>query len=162
MNEVAVFIDTQLWIFAQKAPVESKFADPSEYKNALRRHQKAQQFVKKQVGSTRIAMTLHQLFEIYHALAFRGSKVPRERAKDYCTTLLHSKFMIWYPISVVDVEMSLKKSQESGVAAWDFVCVLPLYKDVSTLYTCDKHFQNASFSALGVPIENPLDEWFVL
>jgi hypothetical protein len=161
VNELAVFIDTQLWIFAQKVPVESNFTDPSECATALKRHQKAQQFMKRQISSTRIAMTLHQLFEIYHALAFRGSKVPRERAKEYCTTLLHSKFMIWYSISSFDVEAALNRSQESGVAVWDFACVLPLYKDVSTLYTCDKHFQNTSFSALGIPIENPIDEWFV-
>ena len=70
--------------------------------------------------------------------------------------------MKWYEISSDVIENAIKLSAESGIHAWDFACILPLYKDVTTLYSCDKHFKHHSIQSLGIPIENPVSKWFIL
>lgn len=160
--EMAIFIDTQLWVFAQKAPDEQRIANSTDYNSAFEIFSIAHDFLEKQIMVHQIAMTFHQLFEIYHALGFLGFKLPLDFVQEYCTTLLNASFMKWYEISPETMENALKSSSESGIHVWDYACVLPLYRDVTMLYSCDKHFQHESFKTLGVPIENPIKKWFTV
>ncbi|HME55270.1 MAG TPA: hypothetical protein VKM55_23885 [Candidatus Lokiarchaeia archaeon] len=159
---MAIFIDTQIWIFAQKTPNEAKYQDPSDLESAREIFTAAHEFLEDQISSSQIAMTYHQLLEIYHALGFLGLKLPLDFVQHYCSMLLQASFMKWYEISREVMENALKMSAESGIHVWDFACVLPIYKDVTILYSCDKHFEHQSFKLLGVPIENPVKKWFIL
>ncbi|HDZ19222.1 MAG TPA: hypothetical protein ENH75_13055 [archaeon] len=107
-------------------------------------------------------MTNHQLCEIYHSLAFRGTRLPAEFVSAYCNQLLSSKFMRWYQVLVSHVKQAVIFSIKSQIHIWDYLCVLPLYKDVEIIYSCDKHFKHDTFQSLGPKIENPLDNWITL
>ncbi len=159
---MAIYIDTEIWIFAQKIPDLSKFQNELKYQNALRLHKKASEFLSQKIIESEINMTYHQLCEIYHSLAFRGTRLPAEFVSSYCNQLLTSKFMYWYQVLVSHVEQAIIFSKKSHIHIWDYLCILPLYKDVEIIYTCDKHFNHDTFQSLGTKIENPLDKWITL
>ncbi len=159
---MTIFIDTEIWIFAQKIPDRSNFQDTSEYDNALDLHLKSNEFLKHKIIENEISMTNHQICEIFHALAFRGKKAPISMASRYCNHLLSSKFMHWYQIFDKHVKEAIELSMKSGIHIWDYICVLPLYNDVEILYSCDEHFKHKSFKSLGPKIENPLDIWITV
>lgn len=162
MVKMTIFIDTEIWIFAQKIPDLSNFQDISEYDNALNLHQKSSEFLKQKIIESEISMTNHQICEIFHALAFRGKKASKTIASKYCNQLLSSKFMHWYQIFDKHVKRAVELSMKSGIHIWDYICVLPLYNDVEILYSCDEHFKHKSFKSLGPKIENPLNIWITL
>ena len=157
-----IFIDTEIWIFAQKIPDRSNFQKASEYENALDLHQKSSEFLKQKIIESEISMTNHQLCEIFHALAFRGKKAPKTIASKYCIHLLSSKFMHWYQVLDKHVKEAIELSLKSAIHIWDYICVLPLYNDVEILYSCDEHFKHSSFQSLGPEIQNPIKEWLTL
>jgi len=160
--KMTIFIDTEIWIFAQKIPDRSNFQDTSEYDNDLDLHQKSSEFLKQKIIESEISMTNHQLCEIFHALAFRGKKASKTIASKYCNQLLSSKFMHWYQVFDKHVKEAVELSMKSGIHIWDYICVLPLYNDVEILYSCDEHFKHKSFKSLGPKIENPLNIWITL
>lgn len=160
--KLAIFIDTELWIFAQKAPNPSEAPNDSDYKRALQLHKLSSDFIKQKISQNEISMTYHQLCEIYHVLGFRGMRLPKEFVQEYCFKLLQAKFMRWYQISPENLQQAINLSNRSNIHIWDFLCVLPLYEDVNVIYTCDEHFKHPSFQSLGPPIKNPLNEWLVL
>ncbi len=162
MINIKIFIDTELWIFAQKVPDNSKFVNNSDFKKALELHKQSSEFIKQKINEDRISMTYHQLCEIYHVLGFRGMRLPHEFVQTYCFQLIHGKFMDWYQITPIDIEQAINFSKQSGIHIWDYLCVLPLYKEVEILYTCDAHFKHASFQSLGPIIKNPLKDWIGL
>ena len=159
---MTIFIDTEIWIFAQKIPDRLNFQDKSEYQNALNLHQKSSEFLKQKIIESEISMTTHQICEIFHALAYRGKKLPKTTAFEYCNQLLSSRFMHWYQGLNKHVKEAIEISVKSGIHIWDYICVLPLYNDVDILYSCDEHFKHESFQSLGPKVENPFDVWITL
>ena len=157
-----IYIDTELWVFAQKSPDPSRFKDRAEYKRMLGFHVKSREFLKEQFANNSISMTSHQLFEIYHALGFRGQKMEPLELLEYCRKLTSNKIITWYRISNDIITRAINLSANSRVHIWDYICVLPLYKDVEIIYSCDEHFKHDTFQSLGPKIKNPLEEWITL
>jgi len=160
--KLSIFIDTEIWVFAQKRPDPSKFPNKAEFEKWERYHKLTKEFLIQKSDEYEISMTSHQFCEIFHALAFRGMKLPIDFVNEFCLQIIRNKFVRWYQINQEHVKKAMKLSTQSGIHIWDYICVLPLYKDVKTLYTCDSHFKDASFQSLGTPIENPIGEWFGL
>ena len=159
---MTIFIDTEIWIFAQKIPDPSNFQDKSEYSKAFNLHQKSNKFLRQKIIENEISMTNHQISEIFHALAYRGKKIQKNIASKYCNQLLSSKFMHWYQVLDKHVKKAIEFSTISNIHIWDYICVLPLCNDVEILYSCDEHFKHKSFQSLGPKVVNPLKIWITL
>ncbi|TFG04180.1 MAG: hypothetical protein EU536_05070 [Promethearchaeota archaeon] len=157
-----IFIDTQIWIFARKSPDKQRFTALSKYNLFQDFHQQALEFLANVIKENIICMTFHQLFEIYHSLAFRGRKQIIQDVKKFCSELLNSKFIHWYSITETQISDCLKLSAQSNIHIWDYVCIVPLIQDVDVLYSCDRHFQDPTFSQFKKPILNPLNKWFLI
>ena len=157
-----LFIDTEIWIFAQKIPLKSKFQTATEYKKYYTLHEKAKEFLIQKISNDEICMTFHQLCEIFHSLAFRGKRFSKEKAKKYCSLLIKSDFIYWYPIELKDIINATQLSSESNIHIWDYLCIIPIYKAVDVIFTCDQHFQHSSFQNMGPPVKNPIGEWITL
>ena len=157
-----VFIDTEIWIFSKKKPKSEKFSKESDFQNANKFHEKAIKFLKNQISQNEIFMTYHQLCEIFHILGFRGMRIPLDNVQRYCFQLLTSEFIIWHQNTIKHVNKALDMSLQSGIHIWDYLCVLPIYKEIDVMYSCDVHFKHESFKSLGPKIENPLNMWITL
>ncbi|MEX2683645.1 MAG: hypothetical protein Q6373_018865 [Candidatus Sigynarchaeota archaeon] len=157
-----IFIDTQLWIYAQKEPDPNRFPTKVEYERMLGFHQKADSFLQRQVKQSVIAMTYHQLAEIYHDLAFQGQRIDNDFCAQFCSTMLRSRFMKWFPMTETHIQESLRLSTKSGIHVWDYLCILPVIQNVDVLYTCDSHFQHETFTSFQRPIHNPVGEWIAI
>lgn len=162
MVKISVFIDTQLWVFALKIPETSNFNSKTEYEIAIQRYKLASAFLKLKLSTAEILMTNFQLSELFHALGFRGAKLPLHYVQEYCTELLRGEYMHWYNVKNEDVKRAIELSTQSKIHIWDYLCVLPLYKDADVLYSCDEHFENDTFKSLGVLIDNPINEWTII
>jgi predicted nucleic acid-binding protein len=157
-----IFIDTEIWVFSRKSPDRKQFLDASKYKLFLDFHNKSVEFLVKAIENNIICMTYHQLLEIYHSLAFRGRKEIAQEASKFCAELLSSKFIHWYSITESQISECLKLSAQSNIHVWDYICIFPLINNVDVLYSCDSHFQDATFSQFKKPILNPLDKWILI
>ena len=157
-----IFIDTQIWVFAQKKPIKSNFSTINEYKQSIKIHKQSHDFITEQIRKNQIALTFHQLSEIYHAFAFRGQKIPVDFSEKYCLSLMNANFCKFYPLEKKHFQDAIFKSKESGIHIWDYLCILPLLSDMEIAYSCDKHFQSHDFKQLLPKIENPIGKWFVL
>jgi len=157
-----IFIDTQIWVFSRKSPDRKRFSDPSKYNLFLDLHNQALEFLTKAIEKNVICMTFHQLLEIFHSFAFRGRKEIIQDAKKFCSELLSSKFIHWYSITETQVSECLNLSAQSNIHIWDYICIVPLIDDVDVLYSCDSHFQDATFSQFKKPILNPLNKWILI
>lgn len=156
-----IFIDTQLWVFALKVPNEQDFNSNPEFKNALNNYNMANSFLKNKLENDEICMTNLQLGEIYHALGFRGKKLPLDYVQNYCISLLTGDFMHWYSINNNILQRAIELSKLSKIHIWDYLCILPVYKDISIIFSCDQHFTDDTFRSLGPSIENPIRDWLV-
>jgi len=156
---VNVFVDTEIWSFAQKTPVREKFEDELEYKKFSKAHVKAKKFLKRILIEEIIYMSLHQVAEIFHVLGFRGYKLPMDFVVGYVNDLLLSERIVKIPVTVSHVKEALKLSKESGIHVWDFLCIIPIKEYIDIIYTVDKHFLHETFQKLGIKIENPLKIW---
>jgi len=161
-QKVNSFIDTEIWSFSQKTPEKDKFDSKEDFNKTLALHKNANTFLKKQIQENQILMTYHQLAEIFHVLGFRGKKMTLSWLQNFCSSLLSSRFIIWFEINENHLKKSLKMSIESSIHIWDFLCVVPLLDEVDILYSCDKHFLDPSIQSLGPEVVNPLNEWIVL
>ena len=157
-----VFIDTQIWVFAQKKPIKSNYPITNEYEKAIRIHKQSHNIIVEQIEKNQIAMTFHQLSEIYHAFAFRGQKIPIEFSEKFCLSLISANFCKFYPLEKKHFQDAISMSKESGINIWDYLCILPLLSDIEIAYSCDKHFQSVDFKRLLPKIENPVGKWFLL
>lgn len=157
-----IFIDTQLWVFAQKKPSKEKFTENNLYEEFLSLHEKSKIFLSEKIRSEEIAITIHQLGEIYHSLAFRGDKLSRAFCVNYCEQLIDAQFLHWYPLTFDHIRQCLKLSSENGIHVWDYICVVPLIHDIDEIFSCDIHFQDESFRKFTKSIINPLDRWMTL
>lgn len=162
MVKIAVFIDTQLWVFALKIPEKSNFNNQLDYEKAIQRNQKASDFLKINLNNVRILMTTFQLCELFHVLAYRGTRLPLPFVQEFCFQLLSGEYMRWYDVNSEDLKRAIELSVHNKIHIWDYLCVLPLYQDADVLYSCDEHFKNDSFKLLGPSIENPIQDWMVL
>lgn len=154
-----LFIDTQIWVFAQKKPKKEKFAEIDIFKEFLKNHNEAKTFLRDKLQKEEIAMTYHQLGEIFHSLAFRGDKLSLEFCMNYCKQLLYAQFLHFYPTTRNHIKRCITLSNDTGIHIWDYICVMPLIHEISEIYSCDIHFQHDTFKKLGKPIINPLERW---
>lgn len=154
-----VFVDTEIWSFAQKTPVKEKFKSKLEYEIFLRAHMEAKKFLKKVLSEETIYMSLHQVVEIFHVLGFRGFKLPVNFVIEYVNALILSERVVKIPITASHIQEALKLSRESGIHIWDFLCITPIKEYIDRIYTVDRHFLHKTFQKLGIKIENPLKIW---
>lgn len=157
-----IFIDTQIWIFAQKKPKKEKFQKISAYNNFLGLHNDAKVFLEQKLQTEDIAITYHQLGEIYHSLAFRGNKLKREFCLNYCNQLIEAEFVNLYPITSDQVKQCIRISCDTGIHVWDYMCIIPIIHTITEIFSCDTHFQHDSFKEFGKTISNPLNAWMTL
>ncbi|MDP6459693.1 MAG: hypothetical protein QF829_02755 [Candidatus Hydrothermarchaeota archaeon] len=153
---MGIFIDTEIWSFAQKKPVKSKFNDG--YEKALKMHSKSQDFLLQNIDKE-ILMSYHQIAKIYHVLGYRGFRLPMEFTLKYVRSLLQAENIIKYEVTREHIEDAIDASKRSGIHIWDFLCVLPVSQDLDIIYTCDQHFLHDEFKKLNAEIINPIDEW---
>ncbi len=154
-----VFVDTEIWSFAQKVPAKEKFMDKLKYEKFLKAHIEAKSFLKKVLSEEIIYMSLHQVAEIFHVLGFRGFKLPIDFVTEYVNALILSERVIKIPVTINHFQEALKLSKESGIHIWDFLCIIPIKEYIDRIYTVDKHFLHKTFQKLGIKIENPLKIW---
>lgn len=153
---MGIFIDTEIWSFAQKKPVKSKFNDG--YEEALEMHSKSKEFLLQNIDKE-ILMSYHQIAEIYHVLAYRGFRLPISFVQEYVRNLLQAENIIKYEVTRERIEDAIEASKRSGIHIWDFLCVLPVSHDLDIIYTCDQHFLHDEFKRLKAEIINPIGEW---
>ncbi len=97
---IKAFVDTEIWVLAKKKPVREKFKSKSDYEKALKIHKGCREFFEKEFDNLRIYMTLHQVAEIFHVLAFRGHKIPLDEAFAIADGLMKDDSIIKVPILV--------------------------------------------------------------
>lgn len=153
-----IFIDTQLWVYAFKKPRE-KFRDNITYEKALQLHTKANEFIRNALLDNTVYITTHQLAEIFHALAFRGTRMNRENALRIVEKLTKSSRTVIIEVKKRHYKEALKLSSTSGIHIWDYLCILPLKGVIDVAYTNDKHFLHPTIKSLVPQVENPLEEW---
>ena len=154
-----IFIDTQIWAYAFKRPSQQFFRNKEEYERAFSIHQKANEFLQKALTEDTIYITTHQLAEIFHVLAYRGSRVNTIRAYDILESIIKSMRTVIVEISRKHYREAMRLSSLSGIHVWDFLCVLPIRKNIDIAYTNDKHFLHPTLKNLLPRIENPVEIW---
>jgi len=152
-------IDTQIWIYSKKIPKKELYDSENDFENALELHNKAVEFFSNLPEKTIIFFSIHQLGELYHALSFRGRKIPHEKTKKFLDQLFNSKNVKIIPYTENDLKKGMELSSITKIHVWDFLCVLPLVNSISILYSNDIHFNDKIFRNLGLKIKNPLSVW---
>ena len=122
---IKAFVDTEIWSLAKKKPVKEKFESKSDYKRALKIHERCKKFFEK----LRIYISLHQIAGIFHVQAFRGHRISLSKASTIVESLIDEY-----------LKESLRESKETGIRVWDFLCFIPLKNYVEVIYTLNKHF----------------------
>ncbi len=158
---IKAFVDTEIWVLAKKKPVREKFKSKSDYEKALKIHKGCREFFEKEFDNLRIYMTLHQVAEIFHVLAFRGHKIPLNEAFAIADGLMKDDSIIKVPILAEHVIESIIASKETGIHIWDFLCFIPLKNYVEVIYSLDKHFLEIG-KRYNVKVVNPAQEWLIL
>jgi len=156
---MGIFIDTEIWSFAQKKPDKKKFGEG--YEKALEMHKKSKGFLLQKVDEE-ILMSYHQILEIYHILSFRGLKIPKDFALEYVNGILGAENILKREATPEHCRAAIEASARSGIHVWDFLCILPVVEEVDAIYTCDRHFLNDEFKRLAAEVINPLGEWITL
>jgi len=155
------FVDTEIWSLAKKRPVRKKFKSESDYKRALKMHESCREFFKEEFDKLRVYMSLHQVAEIFHVLAFRGFKIPLEEALAIVKGIMEDDRIVKVPVLAEHLEESFTMSKETGIHVWDFLCFVPLKNYVDVIYSLDKHFITIG-KLYGVEVLNPAQEWLNL
>ena len=157
-----IFVDTEIWAFAQKIPDKARFETERDFKEAMKLHKEASPFLEAKIGTEMVFMTTHQLAELFHVLAFRGLKLPKDFAESYIKALTTSTSVRLRTVTPFHIERSIEMSRRSGIHIWDFICIIPLIEDIERIYTCDQHFLDPAFAKFGIEIDNPLSKWLEL
>ena len=158
-----VFIDTQLWIYSKKKPILENFSDQTRFNNALKGHTEAIKFfgdIRKK--RCQIYLSSHQISELYHALSFRGFKIPRNESFQFIQNLKNNNKITIVEINWQNIINALERSARSAIHIWDYLCILPLVNKIDICYTNDKHYQDQTFQGFKFRIENPLTRWEIL
>ncbi len=155
---IKAFVDTEIWSLAKKKPVREKFKEKSDYEKALRIHESCRRFFEEEFEDLRIYITLHQLAEIFHVLAFRGHRIPANEAFEIVNNLISDDDVIKVPVLAEHMTESFVASKETGIHVWDFLCFIPLKNYVKVVYSLDKHFITIG-ERYNVKVVNPAEEW---
>jgi len=158
---IKAFVDTEIWVLAKKKPVREKFKSKSDYERVLKIHKGCRRFFEEEFDNLRIYMTLHQIAEIFHILAFRGHKIPLNEAFAIVDSLMKDDTVIKVPVLAEHVTESLIASRETGIHIWDFLCFIPLKNYVEIIYSLDRHFLEIG-KRYNVKVVNPAQEWLNL
>lgn len=153
-----VMIDTQLWVLAKKKPSPSRFPSRDEYKRVLRAHELAREFFAKEYPRSRIYMSIHQMAEIFHALAFRGQRVPVEEARMLLEEIAADPKVVKVPLTLEHYREAASESSRTGIHIWDYLCLLPVKDYVDVVYSTDPHFRELCKS-YGLELINPVEYW---
>ena len=156
-----VMVDTEIWSIAKKKPDEKKYASREEFTKALKMHERARDFFTSVFPKLKVYMSIHQLAEIYHVLAFRGARIPKSYAENIVRAIIEDDNIIKATITLGHIEEAIKESIESGIHVWDYLCFIPVKDYIDTVFTCDKHFITIG-KKYKVKILNPLDTWITL
>jgi len=159
LKKMNVMIDTEIWSISLKAPKREKFGSEKEYSKAFEAHKKARTAVKSTLQNDMVYMSQHQISELFHVLAFRGTKLPLRIVNNYVRSILDSREIIKVEVTWKDLLESMQLSAQSGIHIWDFLCFVPLKEYIDVVYTNDKHFTHSVFKKFNVKIVNPLDSW---
>lgn len=159
VEEMNVMIDTEIWSFSLKAPKREKFGSRKEYSEALEAHRKARTALKSSLQNEMVYMSQHQVSELFHVLAFRGTKLPLRMVNNYVQSILESQEIIKVEVTWEDLLEAMQLSAQSGIHIWDFLCFVPLKEYLDVVYTNDKHFTHSVFKKFNVKIVNPLNSW---
>jgi len=154
-------VDTEIWAISKKKPDERKLTSREKFIKALKMHQKAKLFFRNTFPKLKVYMSLHQLAEIYHVLAFRGIKIPREDVESIIEAILEDDNIIKVAVTLEHLEEAIKESARSNIHIWDYLCFLPVKDYVDTVFSCDEHFIKIG-EEYGVEVINPLDIWITL
>ena len=152
------FVDTEIWVLAKKKPVREKFKSRSDYERALKIHEGCRSFFEKDFENLRIYMTLHQVAEIFHVLAFRGHRISLNEAFAIVDSIMKDDSIVKVPVLSEHVIESLIASKETGIHVWDFLCFVPLKNYVEIIYSLDRHFLEIG-KRYGIKVVNPAQEW---
>ncbi len=158
---IKAFVDTEIWVLAKKKPVREKFKSSKDYEKALKIHKGCREFFEKEFDKLRIYMTLHQIAEIFHVLAFRGHRIPLNEAFAIVDSLMKDDSIVKVPVLAEHVIESVTASKETGIHIWDFLCFIPLKNYVEVIYSLDRHFLEIG-RKYGVEVVNPAKEWLTL
>jgi len=157
-----IMIDTEIWSLSVKKPLRDKFSSKEGYDKAIEIHDKARMLVKNALSNDTIYMSAHQIAEIFHVLAYRGTKLPLQFAKKYIKSLIDAKEIVKIEVTWTDFLESIRLSSMSGIHIWDFLCLIPIKKYIEVMYTLDKHFTHEVFKKFGIKIINPFGSWKIL
>ena len=153
-------IDTEIWSIAKKRPLPDNFSSKDEYLKALNAHEAARKFFLESFPSLKVYISAHQLAEIYHALAFRGARLPRGQAADIVLAILEDDDIVKVPVTQRHVKEAVEESKESGIHVWDYLCFLPVKDYVDAIFSCDLHFRKIG-ERYKIKIVNPLGFWLL-
>ncbi len=103
-------------------------------------------------------MTLHQIAEIFHVLAFRGHRIPLDEAVAVVESIIDDDSIVKVPVLAEHLKESFRESRETGIHVWDFLCFIPLKNYVDVIYSLDRHFVKIG-EIYGVKVVNPTKEW---
>lgn len=121
-------------------------------------HRKAREFFINIFPELKVYMSIHQLAEIYHVLAFRGTRVPRNLVENIVKSIIEDNNIVKVPVTLRHIEIAVKESVENNIHIWDYLCFIPIKDFIDIIYTCDKHFIKIG-EKYKVRIVNPLDNW---
>ncbi len=158
MTELRAFIDTELWSFAKKKPVRSRFRSEDEFNLAMEVHRKAVEFFRDTFPSLKVYMSHHQLMEIFHVLAFRGLRIPLSEALAIVERIMEDSSIVKVPITADVIREALRESSETRIHVWDFLCFLPVRGFVDIAYSSDPHFRVMG-ERYGIKVVNPVSQW---
>lgn len=151
-------VDTEIWNAAKKRPSREKFSSEKGFRKALAMHERARAFFEEEFPRLKVYMSLHQVAEVYHVLAFRGQRVPQSEALEFVSELLGDPRVVKVPVTLEHIRKAVEASAKTGIHIWDFLCFLPVAAFVDRVYTSDAHFLPIA-RIYGVEVVNPLAEW---
>lgn len=155
---MGAMIDTQLWVLAKKKPDPRRFASLEEYEQALKAHELARRFFTVEFPRLRVYMSLHQLAELYHALAFRGVRVPAGEAEALIREVAEDPSIVKVPVTLAHYREAVRESARTGIHIWDYLCFIPVRSFVEAVYSTDLHFERICREH-GVKLLNPVGRW---
>ncbi|MEM4430135.1 MAG: hypothetical protein QXM08_03160 [Thermofilaceae archaeon] len=155
---MGAMVDVQLWVLAKKRPSPHLFSTSEKYEEALRAHEMARRFFAEEFPRLRVYMSLHQLAELYHALAFRGARVPAEEAAMIVEEIVKSPAVIKVPVTLAHYREAVVESTRTGIHVWDYLCFIPVKGFIDTVYSTDPHFERICREH-NVKLVNPTGFW---
>ena len=156
-----VMVDTEIWSIAKKKPDENKFASREEFTKVLEMHKRAKVFFMKIFPRLKVYMAVHQLAEIYHVLAFRGTRIPKSHAENIVRLIIEDDNIVKVAVTLEHIEEAIKESVKSNIHVWDYLCFIPVKDYIDTVFTCDEHFIRIG-KKYNIRIINPLNTWITI